>query len=94
MGAQARNTVEAQLNLAASLAAAHFTAVRIWGGGVFMPVRPSRFNASRAATGRPLQYIYMQGVAIYCNGYISTVRKQNRTSTQIYGFLVAEIERC
>ena len=36
---EGRNTVEAQLNLATSLAAAHFTAIRIWGGGVFMPDR-------------------------------------------------------
>ena len=34
---EGRNTVAAHLNLAESLAAAHFTMARIWGGGVFMP---------------------------------------------------------
>ena len=34
---EGRNSLEAHLFMARSMAAAHFTAVRIWGGGVYLP---------------------------------------------------------
>jgi beta-mannosidase len=34
---EGRNTIQAHLNMVESMAAARFTAVRVWGGGVYFP---------------------------------------------------------